>query len=146
MKTNIQKASYPELTKTFLYSVPTIFVLVPALLLGIQQATKNNESSNENEMKSNMPLTVRASREAHLEVPYVGIEAQRQDIHSFSTLFQYRLFLLGIVLIAIRFWKGIGSITNLSQEVPWGLWIGFDVVTGVAFAGGHMSSPSWFIS
>jgi Fe-S-cluster-containing dehydrogenase component len=49
MKTNIQKASYPELTKTFLYSVPTIFVLVPALLLGIQQATKNNESSNENE-------------------------------------------------------------------------------------------------
>jgi Ni/Fe-hydrogenase subunit HybB-like protein len=36
----------------------------------------------------------------------------------------------------IRFWKGIGSITNLTQEIPWGLWIGFDVVTGVAFAGG----------
>ncbi len=43
---------------------------------------------------------------------------------------------LGIVLIVIRFVKGIGSITNLTQEVPWGLWIGFDVVTGVAFAGG----------
>ena len=43
---------------------------------------------------------------------------------------------LGLVLIVIRFWKGIGSITNLSQEIPWGLWIGFDVVTGVAFAGG----------
>ena len=43
---------------------------------------------------------------------------------------------LGIFLIVIRFWKGIGSITNLSQEIPWGLWIGFDVVTGVAFAGG----------
>ncbi len=46
------------------------------------------------------------------------------------------IILLGIVLIAYRFWKGIGSITNLSQEIPWGLWIGFDVVTGVAFAGG----------
>lgn len=46
------------------------------------------------------------------------------------------IILLGIVLIVIRFWKGIGAITNLSQEVPWGLWIGFDVVTGVAFAGG----------
>lgn len=46
------------------------------------------------------------------------------------------IILLGIVLIIIRFWKGIGAITNLSQEVPWGLWIGFDVVTGVAFAGG----------
>jgi Ni/Fe-hydrogenase subunit HybB-like protein len=46
------------------------------------------------------------------------------------------IILLGIFLIVIRFWKGIGSITNLSQEIPWGLWIGFDVVTGVAFAGG----------
>jgi len=46
------------------------------------------------------------------------------------------IILLGIVLIVIRFENGIGSITNLSQDTPWGLWIGFDVVTGVAFAGG----------
>ncbi len=46
------------------------------------------------------------------------------------------VILLGAVLIVIRFTKGIGSITNLSQDTPWGLWIGFDVVTGVAFAGG----------
>jgi Ni/Fe-hydrogenase subunit HybB-like protein len=46
------------------------------------------------------------------------------------------VIILGIVLIIIRFWKGLGSITNLDQEFPWGLWIGFDVVTGVAFAGG----------
>jgi Ni/Fe-hydrogenase subunit HybB-like protein len=46
------------------------------------------------------------------------------------------VIILGLVLIVIRFMKGIGSITNLSQEIPWGLWIGFDVVTGVAFAGG----------
>ena len=46
------------------------------------------------------------------------------------------IIILGTALIAYRFVYGIGSITNLSQEVPWGLWIGFDVVTGVAFAGG----------
>jgi Ni/Fe-hydrogenase subunit HybB-like protein len=46
------------------------------------------------------------------------------------------IILLGLFLIVIRFWKGIGSITNLTQDTPWGLWIGFDVVTGVAFAGG----------
>jgi Ni/Fe-hydrogenase subunit HybB-like protein len=46
------------------------------------------------------------------------------------------VMLAGLVLIIVRFWKGIGAITNLSQEIPWGLWIGFDVVTGVAFAGG----------
>ncbi len=46
------------------------------------------------------------------------------------------IILLAIPLLYIRFTKGLGSITNLSQEYPWGLWIGFDVVTGVAFAGG----------
>ena len=46
------------------------------------------------------------------------------------------VILLGLILIVIRFWKGLGAVTNLSQEFPWGIWIGFDVVTGVAFAGG----------
>jgi len=46
------------------------------------------------------------------------------------------IMLLGFGIIVIRFWKGLGAVTNLTQEVPWGLWIGFDVVTGVAFAGG----------
>lgn len=46
------------------------------------------------------------------------------------------IILLGMVLIVVRFAKGLGSVTNLSQEFPWGLWVGFDVVTGVAFAGG----------
>ncbi|MBL7968687.1 MAG: Ni/Fe-hydrogenase cytochrome b subunit [Prolixibacteraceae bacterium] len=46
------------------------------------------------------------------------------------------IMILGLVLIVIRFVNGIGSVTNLTQETPWGLWIGFDVVTGVAFAGG----------
>ncbi len=46
------------------------------------------------------------------------------------------VIVVGLVLIVIRFANGIGAVTNLTQEVPWGLWIGFDVVTGVAFAGG----------
>jgi len=46
------------------------------------------------------------------------------------------IILLSAVLLTIRFTKGLGAITNLSQDVPWGLWIGFDVITGVAFAGG----------
>ncbi|OFZ01829.1 MAG: hypothetical protein A2070_09810 [Bdellovibrionales bacterium GWC1_52_8] len=46
------------------------------------------------------------------------------------------IILVGGVLIVIRFWKGIGYVSNLSQEFPWGIWIGFDVVTGVAFAAG----------
>jgi Ni/Fe-hydrogenase subunit HybB-like protein len=46
------------------------------------------------------------------------------------------IILLGIILIVIRFAKGLGAVTNLSQDFPWGLWIAFDVNTGIAFAGG----------
>jgi Ni/Fe-hydrogenase subunit HybB-like protein len=46
------------------------------------------------------------------------------------------IILLGLALIVIRLAKGLGSVTNLSQEFPWGIWIGFDVMVGVAFAGG----------
>ena len=38
--------------------------------------------------------------------------------------------------MCFRFIYGLGSVTNLTQENPWGLWLGFDVVTGVALAGG----------
>ena len=44
--------------------------------------------------------------------------------------------ILGLGILVVRFTKGLGAVTNLSQDFPWGFWIGFDVVTGVAFAGG----------
>jgi Fe-S-cluster-containing dehydrogenase component len=49
MKTNLQQSSYPALTKGFLYSVPSVFVLFPTILLGIHQATKNNQHKKEEE-------------------------------------------------------------------------------------------------
>jgi formate dehydrogenase iron-sulfur subunit len=46
--TNLQKASYPSLTKSFLYSVPAVDVLVPSVLLGIHAATKIKQNKTEN--------------------------------------------------------------------------------------------------
>ena len=60
----------------------------------------------------------------------------RGKIFTLFNMISVPIMTLGIVLIVIRFVNGLGAITNLTQEVPWGLWIGFDVVTGVAFAGG----------
>ena len=52
-------------------------------------------------------------------------------------------FTLGVIIIAIgavfgiyRMIFGIGSVTNLSDGFPWGIWIAFDVVTGIALAAG----------
>src|SRR5512141_2987352 len=46
------------------------------------------------------------------------------------------IILVGLVIMYFRFVYGIGSVTNLNQYYPLGIWIGFDVVTGVALAGG----------
>jgi len=49
LNTELQNSSYPELTKGFLYSIPTIDVLLPPLLLGIYAATKSNNPIEEEE-------------------------------------------------------------------------------------------------
>lgn len=48
-KTDLQAESYPALSKGFLYSVPSVFVLLPVLLLGIHEATKNKKQNEEDE-------------------------------------------------------------------------------------------------
>ncbi|MBI4547572.1 MAG: Ni/Fe-hydrogenase cytochrome b subunit [Ignavibacteriae bacterium] len=42
----------------------------------------------------------------------------------------------GIYVTYVRFAKGLGGTTNLSDEFPWGLWIGFDILCGVGLAAG----------
>jgi Ni/Fe-hydrogenase subunit HybB-like protein len=43
---------------------------------------------------------------------------------------------VGIPVIVYRFAFGLGAASNLSQTSPWGLWIGLDVLGGVALAAG----------
>jgi Ni/Fe-hydrogenase subunit HybB-like protein len=48
----------------------------------------------------------------------------------------YLLLAVAIPLAAIRYTQGLGSVTNLSDGFPWGLWIGFDLLCGVGLAAG----------
>jgi len=43
---------------------------------------------------------------------------------------------MGLYVSYIRFFKGLGASTNLNDKVPWGLWVGFDVLCGVGLAAG----------
>lgn len=57
----------------------------------------------------------------------------------------FRILLIILVLGAAaaalyRFVYGLGAVTNLSDEWPWGLWIGFDLLCGIALAGGGFST------
>ena len=46
------------------------------------------------------------------------------------------LMATGFYATVLRFTQGLGRSTNLSDQFPWGLWIGFDVLCGVMLAAG----------
>jgi len=48
----------------------------------------------------------------------------------------------GIGFLAVRFMSGLGAVTNLTDQYPWGIWIGIDVGAGVALAAGGFTSAA----
>ncbi|MCF8262247.1 MAG: Ni/Fe-hydrogenase cytochrome b subunit [Melioribacteraceae bacterium] len=46
------------------------------------------------------------------------------------------ILLSGVYFTYVRFVYGLGAVTNLSDEFPWGIWIGFDILCGVGLAAG----------
>jgi len=46
------------------------------------------------------------------------------------------LMALLVMVVVRRFTMGLAAVSHLSDQMPWGLWIGFDVMAGVALAGG----------
>jgi Ni/Fe-hydrogenase subunit HybB-like protein len=46
------------------------------------------------------------------------------------------ILLSGAYATYIRVFHGLGASTNLSDEFPWGIWIGFDILCGVMLAAG----------
>src|SRR5947209_11513609 len=46
------------------------------------------------------------------------------------------LMAAGLYATVLRFTQGLGRATNLNDQFPWGIWIGFDVLCGVMLAAG----------
>ena len=56
------------------------------------------------------------------------------------------IVIIGLIVTALRFTGGLASVTNLSDYNPWGIWIGFDLLVGVALAaGGYVTSAAVYI-
>ena len=53
-----------------------------------------------------------------------------------TTLVMVFLMVAGGLILLVRLFKGLGAVTNLNDRFPWGLWIGIDVLGGVAMAAG----------
>lgn len=56
------------------------------------------------------------------------------------------IIIVGLIVTFLRFTKGLGAVTNLDDNNPWGIWIGFDLLCGVALAaGGYVTSAACYI-
>lgn len=56
------------------------------------------------------------------------------------------IVIAGLIVTLLRFTRGLGSVTNLSDYNPWGIWIGFDLMCGVALAaGGYVTSSAVYL-
>ena len=53
-----------------------------------------------------------------------------------NTLVLFCAILVGGGLAVWRLFSGLGAVTNLNDVYPWGFWLGFDVLGGVAMAAG----------
>jgi Ni/Fe-hydrogenase subunit HybB-like protein len=52
------------------------------------------------------------------------------------------IFAIGLWLTYLRFTGGLGAVSNLDQNNPWGVWIGFDLLCGVALAAGGYTTAA----
>ena len=56
------------------------------------------------------------------------------------------IIIIGLFVTVLRFTMGLGTVTNLSDYNPWGIWISFDLLVGVALAaGGFVTSTAVYI-
>jgi Ni/Fe-hydrogenase subunit HybB-like protein len=56
-----------------------------------------------------------------------------------ATLISAALILVMAAVLLVRFLFGLGSVTNLNDGYPWGIWVVVDVIIGSAFACGGFS-------
>jgi Ni/Fe-hydrogenase subunit HybB-like protein len=54
----------------------------------------------------------------------------------------FAFIFIGFCFTIARYIGGIGAVTNLDNQHPWGLWIGVDVATGVALAAGGFTTAA----
>jgi len=56
------------------------------------------------------------------------------------------IMVLGIYSTYVRYLQGLGAVSNMTDQFPWGLWIGFDCLCGIMLAaGGFMVTGAVYI-
>lgn len=103
-------------------------VLPIALLIGL--GTWLQRKLNPEAAKAARPLSEYAPFLKKIQLPKFSTRSL------LGVMFVVILWTAAIGVAVARFFFGLGYTTNLTDASPWGIWIGFDVVSGVALAAG----------
>lgn len=67
-----------------------------------------------------------------------NLSASKQGIDKLSWLL-LTLMLIATAVLAYRFYFGLGAVSHLSNQFPWGLWVVLDVIIGSSIACGGLA-------
>src|SRR5512147_2079431 len=88
--------------------------------------------------RTRMPDTLAPTPSFVREKIFLGMETGeylRRLVTPFN-LVAAAILAVGLPLTVLRFSRGLAATTHLSQTSPWGIWIGFDMMTGIVLAAG----------
>jgi Ni/Fe-hydrogenase subunit HybB-like protein len=106
-----------------LWAVPIVSIAIPALLIvGARYLAYR--------------LVGEPERAPSAEALVIPVPRFASTWHALRTLLLVGLLGTGTGIVLLRFVFGLGAVTALSDAFPWGLWIAFDVMSGVALAAG----------
>lgn len=126
---NLAGAFDDGLTFVFLFLLRLVLLLIPVAIIGWWLGQRHSPRENEPQT-DRQPLPARQSLRAR------GIFASLSGRAILAITFVAALWTAALGTAIGRFFFGLGSVTNLNDSYPWGLWISFDVIAGVGLAAG----------
>ncbi len=71
-----------------------------------------------------------------------AVETVKRPLFSTFNIISGSIIAVGLWLTWLRFTGGLGAVSNLDHSNPWGIWIGFDLLCGVALAAGGYTTAA----
>jgi len=122
----LSREPLPRLTAPAMEAVPYTFVGMGIFMTGLHWIIRRRMKAGEGDGGASHSVTKAGNlKEAAMTTRVRNVKLGLWGITG-----------LGGAVAIMRLFFGLGATTNLSDGTPWGLWIGFDVMGGVALAAG----------
>ena len=150
LRTDLGNESAPTLAKAFLSVASPMYIVFPALAIGLYSFAKRRDKISKEEIEAALEEKGGQIMDAYAEVMkpswireklLLGMSWQeyfKSNLTPFNAVMAV-ILCIGVPVMVYRIVFGLGASTHLSNNNPWGIWIGFDMMAGIAVASGGFS-------